>query len=1487
MVDRDHSDRADGLTPTPPDSAVEEGLRRAWQAATAFVVLRGAALVLAAAAGWTLLGLAADWLFVLSSTGWAVWAVAGLAGVGWVAYVRLIRRLQGYDEVRMALRVERVHADADLRSLLVSSVQFERAPPAGVSAALMRAVRRQASQAAPGLDFGRVARFGELRRLAAAAGVLLVGATAAGAVWYATRTEIHVTSGDLRVRRGEPVVLSARASGVVPHEGALYVRPAGRDWRRIAVSRAPAPGAAPEATGEESGTFSFRYEDTHAPLDYFFLVGRARSRQYEVDVAAPPRVVESHVRLDYPDYAGFATQSVETLNLKVPEGTAVAWRLQTDRPVTAAAMEMEGGERVAARVSEGGEVLEFEAVAEASAPYRLRFDWKLGDRTCRDLGPKHYLQVVPDREPRVVLTYPPEDTKATLAKELRVAYRAEDDYGLGGGDLVYSLNKGEEGRRPLDVPDGPSAEGDATWPVREGIADLREGDVLTFLVEVTDRRAGGPSTTPGAVLSVSKDGPQSARSGSRRVQFVSTEEYVDYVLGLRRRYLGQLRPLYMEQLAAVEHVAGLRAGDGETPQGIALEAARQSMVRQRLGELVTRMEHLVLDLRSNPGLGEHLDTHLSRLGGRLAAIRGDSPESGLAAAEAHLQKAMNAEAPETDLRRAAEHIRASGRAMGRLLLEAGVSQAAEVFAIELGEIIQEQRSLRAPAPAPEQSGPLSNVERTKRQRELARRLGRLLEDVETVEDAAFNPLAAVRVARARKLIVRGDAVGLMERAGAGIERGEAEPADAAQVAALRAMHVAQEKLRPEARLETLIRGRDLLRRAFEAQRALRFETAKLSASDLRLQASSLTGRQATVLGPLDALDWSLRLDEPFEAVRSAVGAAAEAIRGAAPARAAERQAAVEAALESAVADLQQRIDEIQRPDRAYRAMLEAGNRLRRLQDLEDRQTELFEEVQQRNAAGENLAPLARLQVMLAKEAEELRASLPEGNRWSPLVGRPLEQAGRHMGAAAPVLEADAAAEASDAMDKTLDAVAEAIDAARREVSFREQLWTLAQLARDLEQLSTHTVDIAAEQTDLKRQTQRRAEGAGGDASGLAAGQSVLSGAAGQVKNLLTSVAEGGAVTPKLDEAIAAMDRATKALEAGDGGAAVGEQDKAQAALAEADDVTRRLIRQTEYLRRIMASMEELAVRAVSLLQRQIALRKQTQAAEPATFDYLAGEQDVLRAEAETFAQLMPVAQSHYAEAAREMAAAIDDLKAPDRDAGVRHQMAAEQALRRAAAAVFAYLEALSQFAEDAAAQEPMLTEAMLDLLTRLLLLATEENELRQRTRALPERDFDRLAAEQIDLRRRTGEVFSLTHHEVVYPYLKVAVKEMDAAAPALQRVRRDEATEHEREAEKALRMGFAAVLSQAYTIETSDEFTDAGVQGPTTHVEPNLGVFDGGSWRTFIKSVPRGEAVRRDRAEWEPLAERERKALNENFIRELPLEYREVLMRYYRILSQE
>ena|GEM_PF-1063227 len=532
---------------------LQRRLRSRWASRAARLAVRGACRLAALLVALVLADLLLDWPLDLPPAARLALLAGNLAALAIGAHRVLFRHLRSYDPVEQAIQVERVLTG--LNGVVISSVQFadESAFAPTVSRDLMRAVRRQAVERTAGRDLRGPGAFVPLRAAAAWAAAAVIALAAVG-VWrgrylavlaarmfnpassaaYPTDTTIELLGGEPVVRYGEPVELAARAGGVVPAAGELRIRAAGLDWQAVPLTAAP------------DATFRHVVPRATADVDYVFSLGDARSPRRRVTVVRPPRLVEARVHLAYPAYTRLTAQQVESLNLKVPEGTALSWRLRFDRPVLAVEMRPEGMPPRAMSLSADGLAAALQLPAEASRPYAVAFRWRLGPRHYTETGPKHYVQVIPDADPLVGMLRPTEDTKATLHKTVALSYWARDDYGLADAAIVYSVNDGPEQRFALASLAGDTrAERDFAWPITEAVVGLRTNDIVTFAVEVTDGRPGSPGRS---------------RSISRRVQFVSDADYVAYVLARQRKFLAQLRPLYLQEKEAARHMESVAPG---------------------------------------------------------------------------------------------------------------------------------------------------------------------------------------------------------------------------------------------------------------------------------------------------------------------------------------------------------------------------------------------------------------------------------------------------------------------------------------------------------------------------------------------------------------------------------------------------------------------------------------------------------------------------------------------------------------------------------------------------------------------------------------------------------------------------------------------------------------------------------------------------------------------------------------------------------------
>jgi hypothetical protein len=461
--------------------------------------------------------------------------------------------LRRYDPLRVSLAVERLNPD--LKSLLVSYVQLEpdcddsgRASPQ-----LIEAVRRQAVRQAGPLDFLAVVDFRRIRSLllatAAVLAVFALSGVFAGEFYrvlavrlvdpnsslgYPTRTQILAETGDQKVQQGKPLTLSLTAGGEVPDEALLQIRYGDGPWEKV---RLP---------GDEDDTFTYEIKQCSGSFVYHFRVGDAVSpRYYKVEVVPAPQIVQAVVKLRYPKYANQPEQETGSLNFEALEGSEIVWQVRCDQPLANARMACEPGEVVPMTVDPDDPSL-VRATMKAARTLAYQFQWRhaVHQYDYTD-GVRYSLRVLPDEPPVVEVLPPLPEEKGTLKKNLTIRFRAQDTYGLGQAWIVYSVNGGPEQGRAAGVLSGRSADRTVTWRPADSIRDLKEDDVLTYLVKVYDNHEGDR-------------GPGAGRSKGLRLHFLSTKDYMQYVLETKAELFTRLRGLQEDEHESSNTIKTLR-----------------------------------------------------------------------------------------------------------------------------------------------------------------------------------------------------------------------------------------------------------------------------------------------------------------------------------------------------------------------------------------------------------------------------------------------------------------------------------------------------------------------------------------------------------------------------------------------------------------------------------------------------------------------------------------------------------------------------------------------------------------------------------------------------------------------------------------------------------------------------------------------------------------------------------------------------------------
>jgi hypothetical protein len=587
--------------------------------------------------------------------------------------------LRRFDAMRAAQQTE--HARGGMDSLLITALQYEQSGAApGTYAAMWELARSKAQEAARGIEPRQVVSMETLKRpLRIALGIaalLLVLAVVQGpflaaglgriftpwlAIAYPTDTRIDPGPGEWVIQEGAAANIVIRISGEVPATAEMAVRTGEGRPRELELQ--VTDGVCTYAIASASRDFSFRVK-----------AGDARTDWRKVRVIPAPRMADAKVELDFPDYIDRSNETIEALTLTVPEETNVRWRITLDTPIRNATLHRDGVDDISLEVGADRRTLTLEEIATASRGYS--FSWIEDRHGFHFTSPRHFLQVASDQVPRVELTAPVANLNAMLGRPLQLAVRAQDDHGIGATRIIHRVNRRPE--KTIDLP-APvrGGEGGQTldWDYRKEMPDLQIGDSVSFLIEVADKYPG-------------EGGPHRARTETRRITFLSREDYLAEVTKQMERLLTRMRALYRQQRAAHELAAALHPAASSYLATCQLEAIRQEMAREQLVTTAAEVQTLLDDLEAN----KIADAVESRL---LATVR-DSLRTiagGNVARAADLLRAQVGAATR-DPQAATLAVNKAARELAALVQLRGIDAAREVFARETHMLAGELARLR-------------------------------------------------------------------------------------------------------------------------------------------------------------------------------------------------------------------------------------------------------------------------------------------------------------------------------------------------------------------------------------------------------------------------------------------------------------------------------------------------------------------------------------------------------------------------------------------------------------------------------------------------------------------------------------------------------------------------------------------------------------------------------------------------------------------------
>lgn len=1426
--------------------------------------------------------------------------------------------IRPFDPRRSAQQIESHRKELD--SLLFTALQYRQsgATP-GTSSALWESSLKKAEEASKNLPISEIVDFSALKRPLRLALIvtliicifgifngsfLAVGLTRIFAPWttvsYPTKTQIKLGKQLRILKEGEAAKIEIHFSGQLPKTAEFELITGEGRSKEIDIEVKNGSGVYTIASA--SRNFSYRIK-----------AGDARSDWYEVRVIPAPRIDDVKVVLDYPDYLQKPQETIEALTLTVPESTRVKWQLKLDQPIQKAVLNRDGQEPLELEISNNGRELIIEELVQASRGYS--FSWVEKNHGFEFTSPRYHMQVASDQAPRVELVSPESNVVAMLGRQLDLKVRASDDYGIGSASVVHRVNLRPEKVVPLtNLPVSGGGEQKIDWDYRKELSDLQIGDTVSFLVEIADRY---PS-------------PHVVRTDTRRITFVSREDYLAQIEKKLDRLLSRVRAIYRQERSAHALVKTLDVTQPSFSQTCQLEAIRQEMLRQQLKDTVAEVRLLLADLDAN-NISDAVENESLKL--ICAELEKVSDES-LAKAASLLRDVASLDVDEAKdgraLMAADAMVNQSARELAKIVLQRGIDQAREVFAFELHMLSQEQALLRQRTVDIESSKDEMAIELiAKHQEELSSWTAALLTDLENGMRYDKRPLSVLTLLRRMKeLRALGIENGMKESA-ALIKNKQFAQASEKQLGLIKPLLKAEYSVRTGAEyaaikanhemLSSLLAEQVKLRTEYESLKDDQFITKReeLIASQTRLRKLMLQAIIPAIPAPRTRLlDEALPVIPAVDALRAATEKGmtetlAELVNGS-KAATIEKLLSTEKSLGNLNDIVKTWSTELALQTQGLTSLVtNSTKRLTRIEDCENRQIALLEQTEEAALDKKPVKALADSQRQLVEEMVSFKKELLEQNRLDPdkdvePILRRIDRIADSMTKAAVALETGKAEDALLVQEEVSNALASAKELVAAQGSRLGLIQGIFAFQKSVSNSYQATIDVVDQQNDMIKACKAVDEN----------DEDAIAKLLPTMNNLLQCLAD---VAPLLDAVAIRLDAgsallfagsdvedAIASMEDGDMEDALDAQEGVAESLTKVKGLIYSVTEQTKYLSEIIEFLHESMAELALLESEQLELRTMLEGKPGEVPADIVKRLEQLQKTAESHGNLIqgimgnlenfksykiakhkekieklkaslkpidplllagPEGISDYTKAANTMAEAVRLGKTGDSVAAIEQMKIAETSLKENGEQLFSVISMLYGLSIiEVLSTSPPELPVLLDVLA----LASEQRTIYQKARF----DKEVVISDLMSLQQKLdARYLKLTQIETPHAMLVSAQK---SAMQATQASSREDALKFLAMNDESLRH---FIIEQALILDTSLKPAPASSDPVITEAETDdLSVSE---LATAAADFASGEAPKDKRTEWEVLGTRNRAALNQNFARELPLEYRGMLKDYY------
>ena len=955
------------------------------------------------------------------------------------------------------------------------------------------------------------------------------------------------------------------------------------------------------------------------------------------------------------------------------------------------------------------------------------------------------------------------------------------------------------------------------------------------------------------------------------------------------------------------------------------EAERQGLVGERMRGVIERFGNLVRDLHSNGYLTDAQTQQLNQMAGNLQ----DLNQTHVRAAADALHQATEA-LGKTDpaLKAASLEVEIILRELSTFLMRANAAQARAMLLAELRDLIAKEQALQTDtigwgrlaiddaSKAADQGKTLASTQEI-----LAGRTGRFVDELQVAQNAESDPLGALRIGNAKRVLVDRQVVSLLQGATTDIRDAAAIVAVGKQTEALKGMREAEAILAPDREMQNLLKAREDIRRILEDQVALRKDTEKTLArvfadarNDLYVRQHGLTTRlvavdaapfnpapenepvkavvPATVPAAEPAVDAvTIALDiNPVTGALGAMGEAEKALDARQQAETVTAQKKAEAYLVRALAIADALLAKMNTVNTLAAAVEHSRRTVDMIRQFQALHAQIMEATARAISTNKDATDIGRSQAALATAVSTFIENL-QPSAYAEPIKRALTAASKAMVRAAEPLGQNKPTAAQVPQAEAAKALAEALALAEQELENAIGKYDAAKKSEDNRAMGEKIAAVAGQQKGLLDEAKKNdPNGQPPATQPMATTQAALAAATTQ----MATQSENEPMNIALDKTSKEMDKATQALQQPNMPSAPKlaapymkeALDTLKVAKAAADDQAT----ESDITGEMAAEIEKIDVKVLNLLQRQTALREETEKADIKLLPTdMAGEQTVLLGEATAVSEGEEIiGKDLYAKAAVAMKEAIGHLGESKRPEAVEAQKRAEKELadvEKALRDAMKKITTLEDSDEEATPEEKGPPHPpTIDVVTKTLMVAAKERNLRMQARHTASKDLPPLATDQDALKEITDTLGSLKGGAVAQEFFDAASGHMTKASGSLKQAVIKDAAGKMQDAEIELRKALVALAKNMKPQKPHPPKPEPPHASEPT-MEPNPDPQEGE--RSFTRKDPEGEKVQKDTGRWQSLGPREREAVNQNFSRDLPVEYREMLKDYYESLAKQ